>query len=127
MTDQTDTTPVEDTPRAARVAKPKWSDAQIVRCSANKSEDSAPFVLLSVLVASNTAASTIDLALRAPKGTTLDYLRDGKPQEFPEGCLDDAAADALVWHMVRLKRAGALTPRGPTLEGVLAAMMAPES
>jgi hypothetical protein len=123
MTDETtnaDTTPEVKAPRAPKV---HWTDAQKLRLQSGMDPDSAAYVLLSVLVISNTPRAAVDTAIGAPEGTTLDYLRTRQPQVFDGGVLDDARADTIVHHLARLKIAGALGPRGLRLEGVLAAMM----
>ena len=125
------TTEAQETPDPkVKIPRARWSDAQIVRLSSNKPEDSAALWLLNGLVACNIAHGTIDEVIGAPAGTVMQYLKSNAPVEFPGAepelprQLNDALAERIIDKLVALKLADAFTPRGLDLAAVLKVLLA---
>ena len=127
------TTEAQETPDPkVKIPRARWSDAQIVRLSSNKPEDSAALWLLNGLVACNIAHGTIDEVIGAPAGTVMQYLKTNAPAGYnltdADGnvtpvLMDDERAERLIDKLLDLKLAGAFTPRGLDLAAVLKAML----
>lgn len=132
MTTETTTPTTPETDAQIKQPRARWSEAMVLRLTANKAEGSAALVLLTGLVSCNIAHKTIDNALHAPEGTVLAYLKAGAAQHWVtknadgaevEHVLDDAAADRLIDDLVALKLADAFTPRGLDLAAVLSVLL----
>ena len=106
-------------PEAEKQPRARWSEAQIVRLSANKDENSAALCLLKALVALNIAHGTVDAVFGAPAGTTMKFLRTDADQPG----LSTADVDHLLVLLVALHGEGALKPRGLDLALTLRVMV----
>ncbi len=104
----------------------KYTDAFVLKCTANRDPDSASVMLLTALRGCGIAHKSVDEALGIPEGTVLAYLTKNAPQvdtETGEVYFDDARAFEVFDMLYALVSAQAFSGTGLHITGVLTAML----
>lgn len=101
----------------------KYTEAYIVRCTANRTNDHPAVILLTALVGTGTPHRVVDAVLGFPEETTSRYLTAGVPIETPDGVFDETHAMVMFDMLYRLKTNDAFSEKGLNAVGVLKAML----